>query len=104
MSRADELYPSFGNGPRRDSLQLVADLIYYDHLRHVILHRFDHHPMLLSRVGNLHPPRSSDSGMGDVAITTDLVGGVHNYHPLLLSQDASHLSKQSSLTHTGASQ
>src|ERR1019366_6898899 len=75
------------------------DLVDDDDLRHVVLHRLDHHRVLQLRPGHLHPPRPADPGMGDVAIPGDLVAGVDHHYPLatLVSQDAGHLAQHGRL-------
>ena len=49
MRGADKLHASFGDRPRGDSLELGADLVDDDALRHVVLDRFDHHRVLERR-------------------------------------------------------
>ena len=46
------------------------------HLRHVVLHRFDHDLMLLLRRDDLQPARPADARMWHVTITTDLIRSV----------------------------
>ena len=78
VGRRDQLHASFCDGPRRDGLQLRAHLVYDDDLRHVVLHCLDHDCVLAGRRGHLHPPCLADGGMGDVAVSRDLVGRVHD--------------------------
>jgi hypothetical protein len=78
----DQLHPALGNRARRGRLQLAADLVDDDHLGHVVLHRFDHHLMLVFGLGHLHTPGPADSRMGDVAIAADLVGGIDHHDAL----------------------
>src|SRR5207237_5015316 len=79
---------ALGDCTRRDGLQLRTDLVDHDHLRHVVLDRFDHHGMLQRRGTDLHPPRAPDPRVRDVAVTADLIGRVDDHHPLfhLVSQ------------------
>ena len=88
MGGGDQLDTALGDGTRRDGLQLRTDLVDHDHLRHVVLDRFDHHGMLQRRGTDLHPPRAPDPRVRDVAVTADLIGGVDDHHPLfhLVSQ------------------
>ncbi len=79
----DQLHPTLGDGARRHRFQLDADLVDHDHLRHVVLDRFDHDGMLQGGGADLHPPRAADPGVRNVTVATDLVGGVDDDHPLL---------------------
>ncbi len=101
MRRPHQLHPPLGNRACRLRLQLGADLVDHDHLGHVVLHRLDHHRMLLGRPAHLHAPRPPDARMRHVAIPSDLVGGVHHHHPLaqLIGQHARRLAQQRGLAH-----
>ena len=46
VSGGDKLDSTFRYRARGVRVQLYADLIYYDDLRHVVLHRLDHHVVL----------------------------------------------------------
>ncbi len=56
VRRAHQLHAALGDGARRHRLQRGADLVDDDHLGHVVLHRLDHHRVLLRRGAHLHPP------------------------------------------------
>jgi hypothetical protein len=47
----------------------------------MVLHRLDHHLVLLGRTRDLHPPGASDRGVGHIAITGDLIRRVYYHHP-----------------------
>ena len=49
MRGADQLHAAFGDRARGHRLGLGADLVDDDHLRHVVLDRFDHHAVLQRR-------------------------------------------------------
>ena len=82
MGRADQLHAPLGDRARGHRLELGADLVDDDHLRHVVFDRLDHHAMLGGRGRHLHTPRPPDRRVGDVAIAGDFVGGVDDHHPL----------------------
>jgi hypothetical protein len=48
----------------------------------VVLHRLDHHLVLLGRTRDLHPPGPPDSGVRHIAVARDLVGSVYDHHAL----------------------
>ncbi len=79
---AHQLHAALGDGARRHRLQRGADLVDDDDLGHVVLHRFDHHRVLLRRGAHLHAPRAADPGVRDVAVATDLVAGVDDHNAL----------------------
>src|SRR5690606_38930115 len=73
---ADELHAPLGDRPRGLRFRLGSDLVDDDHLRHVVLHRLDHHALLRAVERHLHAPRAAYRGMRDVAVAADLVRGV----------------------------
>ena len=91
---------------RRLRLQLGADLIDDNHLRHVVLHRLDHHPMLLGGPRHLHAAGPPNAGMRHVAVPRDLIGRIHHHHPLaqLVGRHPRRLSQQRRLAHAGPAQ
>ena len=103
MRRGDELYAAFRNRPGCHRLRFGADLIDDDYLRHVVLHRLDHHRVLGARHRHLHAPRLSDAGMRHVAVAGDFVGRVDNHHSLVhfVGKHACGLAKQGCLADPG---
>ena len=90
VRRADQLHAALGDRPCRLRLELGADLVDDDDLRHVVLDRLDHHLVLDRRGANLHPARLADRRVGDVAVAGDLVRGVDDDDPLaeVVGEDA----------------
>ncbi len=82
MRGSDKLHAAFGDRPRGDSLEFGTDLVDDDALRHMVLHRFDHHRVLERRSADLHTPGASDPRVGDVTVARDLVGRVDDDHTL----------------------
>ena len=70
-------------------LQLGADLIDDDHLRHVVLDRLDHDRVLSGRRRHLHPPGAADRRVRDVAVARDLVADVSTMTTRLRRSSAS---------------
>ena len=103
MGRGDELHAALGDRAGRLGLLLGADLVDDDDLGHVILDRFDHDRVLQRGGRHLHPPRTADAGMRDVAITRDLVRGIDDDDALLqiVGEDARHLTKERRLSDAG---
>src|SRR6266571_509559 len=81
MGCGNELDATLSNGASRQRFSFGADLIDDDHLGHVVFHGLDHHSVLLRGRRHLHTPRPADTGVWDVAITGDLVRGVHDNEP-----------------------
>ena len=100
---ADQLHAALGDGARRHRLQLGADLVDDDDLRHVVLDRLDHHRVLLRRGAHLHAPRAADAGVRDVAVAADLVAGVDDDHALaaLVAEHARALAQHRGLADPG---
>ena len=73
MRRGDELDAALGDGAGRLRLELAPDLVDDDHLRHVVLHRLDHHLVLQRGGGHLHAAGAPDAVVRDVAVARDLV-------------------------------
>ena len=103
MGRGHQHHPPFRNRASGLRLQLGADLIDHDHLRHVVFHRLDHHLMLKLRPGHLHTPRTPDGGMGDISVASNFIAGVNHHHPFfqLIGQNAGDLAKGRGLPHAG---
>jgi hypothetical protein len=72
----------------------------------MVLHRLDHHLVLLGRTRDLHPPSASDCGVGHIAIARDLVGRVHDDHTFtnLVRKNARDLSQHRRLANARPSQ
>ena len=106
MRRADELHAAFGDRARGLRLELGADLVDDDDLRHVVLHRLDHHAVLLLRPRDLHAARGADRRVRDVAIAGDLVRGVDDDHALVhvVGQHARHLAQHRRLADAGTAE
>src|ERR1035437_307346 len=90
MGRADQLDAALGDGPGGLSLQLGPDLIDDDDLGHVVLDCLDHDLVLDRRRLDLHPARSTDRRVRDVAVAGDLVARVdhHDTLALVVGEDA----------------
>src|ERR1700737_4203408 len=78
----DQLPSSLGDGAGGLGLQLGADLINDDDLRHVVLNGLDHDRVLQGGRAYLHTTRAADAVVWDVAVATDLIAGVDDDHPL----------------------
>jgi hypothetical protein len=102
----DELHAALGDGARRGRLELGADLVDDDDLGHVVLDRLDHHRVLEQGRLHLHATRSTDAGMGDVSVTTDLVRRVDDDHAFaqLIRQQSRALAQHRGLADAGASE
>ena len=77
-----------------------------DDLRHVVLHRLDHHRVLHAGRAHLHAAGAADGRMGDVAVAGDLVGGVDDHDPLVhvVGEDAGDLAQHRRLADAGPAQ
>ena len=80
VRRRDQLDPTLGDRAGRLCLQLRADLVDHDDLRHMVLHRLHHDAVLEAGGGHLHATRAPDAGVGNVTVSRDLVRGVHYDH------------------------
>jgi hypothetical protein len=72
----------------------------------VVLHRLDHHPVLLLGVRHLHPPRPPDPRVRHVPVAADLVASVHDHDPLaqLVRAEPAQLPDRRRLADAGAAQ
>ena len=106
VGRADQLHAALGDGAGGGGLQLGADLVDDDHLGHVVLHRLDHHRVLLGRGAAPASAARADARVRDVAVAGDLVAGVDHDHPLaeVVGQHAGHLAQHRRLADAGAAQ
>lgn len=102
MSRAHKLDTTLGNGAGCLGFKLRANLINDNHLGHVVFHRLNHDSVLHGRGCDLHPAGVTDGGVGDVAITGNLVGGIDNNNTLLkiVGENTCYLTKHGRLTHS----
>jgi hypothetical protein len=102
----DQLDAPFSDGPCGGGLEVGADLIDDDDLRHVVLNRFDHHPVLQFRRGDLHPARGADARVRNIAVARDLVRGVDDDDTLvqIIGEEARNLTQHGGLTDTGPAQ
>jgi len=82
VCRANDLNATFSDGSRSDRLGLRADLVYDDHLWHVILHRLDHHEVLSLWRAHLHPARLPNRWVWDVTVAGDLIRRIYHHHAL----------------------
>ena len=103
---AHQLHAPLGDGPCGRRLQLGPALVDDDHLGHVVLHRLDHHRVLLGGRTDLHAARVTDPRVRDVAVAGDLVAGVDHHHPLaeVVGQYACHLAQHGGLAHARPAQ
>src|SRR5262249_33102667 len=78
-----------------------AYLVNDDNFGHVVFHRLDHHRVLAVGVRHLHPSRSPNRGVRDVAVARDFVGRVHDNHALvhLVREHAGTLTQQGGLSY-----
>ena len=106
VRRRDELDAALSDGAGRLRLELAPDLVDDDHLRHVVLHRLDHHLVLQRGGGHLHAAGASDAVVRDVAVARDLVRRVDDHDTLavLVGEDARHLAQHRRLAHAGPPQ
>jgi hypothetical protein len=105
VSSPDERHATLGDRPRRGRLGLRPDLVDDDDLRHVVLHRFNHHRVLQGGIRYLHASSHADSRMRHVPVTRDFVGGIDDDHALpLLREYASTLTQHRRLADSGPAQ
>src|SRR3984893_16589079 len=99
---AHQLHAALRDGARRGSLELRADLVDHDALRHVILDGLDHHRVLEHRGAHLHATGAADSRVRYVAVAGDLVRRVDDDHALaaFVRKDAGALTQHSCLPDT----
>ena len=82
MGGADQLHAALGDRSCGDRLGLGADLVDHDHLGHVVLNRLDHHEVLSLWCTHLHAACLANRRMRNVAVASDLVGGINHHHAL----------------------
>ena len=103
MRGGDQLDAALGDCPRRVRVQLDADFVDDDDLRHVVLHRLYHYAVLEGGGGYLHPPRAPDGGVRNVAVPRDFVGAVHDDDAAMgvVRQRAGDFAQHGGLAHAG---
>jgi hypothetical protein len=69
----NQAHTPLGDAARGVRLGLGADLIDHDDLGHVVLHCFDHHPVLQIWRRYLHAPGAADRRVGNVAVAGDFI-------------------------------
>src|SRR5690606_30522862 len=104
VRRADELHAALVDRAGGQRLKLAANLVDDDDLGVVVLHRLDHDLVLEARRRHLHAARPAYRRVGDVAISADLVGGVHDHHAVGLGEHARRLAQHRRLADAGAAQ
>src|SRR5712692_3028185 len=102
MSRCHKLHTAFRNGASGSRFQFGSNFIYDDYLGHMVFDSLNHHRVLFRRAGHLHTASTTDTGMGNIPITRDLIGGVDDHHPFIgfVREDASYFTQQGGFTHT----
>ena len=102
MGGGDQLHSPLSDGAGGGGFLLGAHFVNDDDLRHVVLHRLDHHRVLLSGSCDLHATGVTDGRVRHIAIAGDFVGSVDNYHPFLglVGQYPGHLTQHGSLTYS----
>ena len=104
MGGADQLHAALGDCSCGDRLGLGADLVDHDHLGHVVLNRLDHHEVLSLWCTHLHTACLTNRRMRNVAVASDLVGGINHHHALaeLRGENARSLAEHGGLTNAWA--
>lgn len=74
---------SLGNWPASMSFSFCANLINYNHLRHVIFYCFNHHAMLQRWLRYLHSSCAPYCCMRNIAIASNFITGINNHLPNL---------------------
>ena len=103
MRGGDELDAALRDCAGGVGVQLDADFVYDDDLRHVVLHRLYHHAVLEGGGRNLHAARAPDGGVRNVAVPRDFVRGVHDDDaPMgVVRQRAGDFAQHRGLAHAG---
>jgi hypothetical protein len=106
MGSSHKLYTAFGDGTGGSRFQFGTNFIYDDDLRHMIFDSLNHHRVLFSRASYLHTTRTTDTGMRNIPITRDFIGGINDHHTFIgfVREDARYFTQQSSFTHTWATE
>ena len=106
VRRRHQLHAALRNRARCVCVRLRANLVDDDDLRHVVLHRLDHHRMLQRRRAHLHSARPADARMRNIAVARNLVGSVHDDDAFqrIVRQHARNLAQHGSLAHARLAQ
>ena len=99
-----KLHATFCNGARSGGFQFSAYFVDYDDLRHVVLHRLDHHSVLFHGASHLHAACSTDTGVRNVSVSSDFVRGIHDNHAFIgfARKDTSYFTQQGGFSHAWA--
>ena len=73
MRGSNEPDAALGNRAGRFGLGLRPDFVHHDDFGHMVFDRFDHDLVLTIRRGDLHPPGTPDSGVGNISVAGNFV-------------------------------
>ena len=82
MHGCDKLDSALCNRARGKRLLRSAYLVNDDHFGHMILDRFDHHLMLVFRIGHLHSTRAAYTRMRHIPVACYFVRRINDDHAL----------------------
>src|SRR2546429_4156991 len=104
MSSCYELHAAFRYGTSSGGLQFSAYFVNNNNLRHMVLYRFNHYRMLFRSASHLHAARSTNTGVRNIAISSNFVGGVHNDYTFIgfVCQNTCYFTQQCGFAHTWA--
>src|SRR5437879_7054070 len=104
MGSSHKLDTTFGDSTSSSRFQFGTNFVYDDYLRHVVFDSFNHHRVLFSRARYLHTTCTTDTGMRNIPITRDFIGGINDHHAFIgfVREDASYFTQQGGFTHTRA--
>ncbi len=83
MGSSHKLDTTFGDSTSSSRFQFGTNFVYDDYLRHVVFDSFNHHRVLFSRAGYLHTTCTTDTGMRNIPITRDFIGGINDHHTFI---------------------
>src|SRR6266487_5209155 len=104
MSSRYKLHAAFRNGTRSGSLQFSAYFVNNNNLRHMVLYRFNHYRMLFHSASHLHAARSTNTGMRNISVSGDFVGGIHDDYTFIgfVCENTCYFTQQCGFAHTWA--
>src|SRR6266581_8316424 len=104
MSSRYKLHAAFRNGTRSGSLQFSAYFVNNNNLWHMVLYRFNHYRMLFHSASHLHAARSANTGVRNISISSNFVGGIHNDYTFIgfVRQNTCYFTQQCGFAHTWA--